>query len=192
MNFLYRTLKFHFVLLIGVFLFGCSDKSQLATKPSVTQTNEIKQSQASVNQLNKQKEAKPGAAVKLISPSIITINANEKTTTEISLEVKESSGELQIELSAPAELNLIDTRAQQTFSLISSNTIKIPVTLLATANGRYYLKIDARINNGDENSSRSLAVIIQVGPETEKAVQLKKSSGENVISLPAHETISTQ
>ena len=196
MNFLCRALKLYFVLSIVVSLFGCSDKIQPATKQSIVQANKPKVSQLEQKDKNqkqiKQKEVKPGAAVKLISPSIITINPDEQMPIEILLEVKETSGELQVELSPPAELNLLDTVIERTVSLASSNTIKIPVTLMATTNGRYYLKIHARINNGDETSTRNLAIIVQVGPVVEKSVQLKKVSRDNVISLPAQETISTQ
>lgn len=191
MSFIFRAIKIYSVLFVVAFLFSCSDKTQSFVKQSVAQVDEKKQPEIKSREIT-QKEVKPGAPVKLISPSIIYINPNEQTPAEILLEVKETSGELQIELSSSAELNLLDTTMQQTISLTSSSTVKIPVTLLATANGRYYLKIHVRINNGDGTSARNLAVIIQVGPVTEKTVQLKKASGEHVISLPAHETISTQ
>ncbi len=180
MNLFFRALKFQLVVVVAVCMYGCSDKTQPSLKQSVAQIKQIKQ-----------KEAKPGASVKLISSSILTINPNEKTSFEMLLEAKDASGELTVDLSVPDELSLLDTPMHHTINLSSSN-IKIPVNLLAVANGRYYLKVHARINNGDTTSERNLAVIIQVGPNAEKSVQLEKRSGENVISLPAQETISTQ
>lgn len=179
MNFFLRALKFNLVLFFSLCLYGCSDKTQPQIKqPAVKQTQ--------------QKDVKPGASVKLISPSILTIDPNKQTSTEILFETTESSGEFIVELFAPTGLSLLNTPTQQTINLVSPGNIKIPISLLAVTNGRYYLKMHILMKKGDSIAVRNLAVIIQVGPEPEKAVQLKKTSGENVISLPAQETISTQ
>lgn len=138
------------------------------------------------------KEAKPGAAIKLSSNSIVFINANELTQIELMLDVKESSGSLNIELSPTNGLDIVETQMYQSINLGSSAAIKIPVKLRANTNGRYYLNIHASVNNNDLFSTRNLAVIVQVGAEIEKSPQLKKITNDNVISLPAQETISNQ
>jgi hypothetical protein len=168
------------IFLLALSTSACSDKSQSNIKQSATSVKETRE-----------KAIKPGAAIKLISPSIIYINPGEKSSTEILLETKESFGELDIEISAPVELELLDTSLKTTINL-PSNAIKIPISLLASANGRFYLKVLARINAADRDSFRNLSLIVQVGPEPVKTLQLKKTSDENIISLPAQETISSQ
>jgi hypothetical protein len=138
------------------------------------------------------KEAKPGAAVKLMSRSIVFINANEPTQIELLLNVVESVGTLNLEFSTTNGLEVLDSPLFQRITLTSLKSIKVPVKLRALTNGRYYLHIHAGIDNGDSLSVRNLALIVQVGAETEKTIQLKKSSGENVLILPAQETISNE
>jgi len=136
------------------------------------------------------KEAKPGAAISLSSESITVINANEISSTELIFEVSEPSGTLMIELSPAGGLELLDTQTSQRIAFSSPGPIKVPVKLRALVDGRYYLNIHATLDNGDVISNRGLALIVQVGPEKARLNQLKKSSGDNVISLPAQETIS--
>jgi hypothetical protein len=160
---------------------ACSEKSQSNVKQSMTPVKEPRG-----------KAIKPGAAVKLVSPSIVYIKAGEKSFVEILLETKENLGKLSIELSAPSELDLSDTSLKTTINLPSRSAVKIPVNLLASANGRFYLNLLARVSSADTATIRNLTLIVQVGPEPVKTLQLKKTSGENVISLPAQETISSQ
>lgn len=179
-------LYFRFISLATFFLLvlctpAYSDKSQTNIKQSLMPVKEARE-----------KAIKPGAAIKLISPAIVYINPGEKSAIDILLETKKSLGELSIELSAPAELELLDTPLKKIVNLPSNNAIKIPVNLVASANGRFYLNLLARISAADTASVRNLTLIVQVGPEPAKTLQLKKTSDENIISLPAQETISSQ
>jgi hypothetical protein len=108
------------------------------------------------------------------------------------LDIKEPSGSLNVELSASNGLDLVATPIQQNINFVQSGAIKIPVKLHADANGRYYLNLHANVNNNDLSSTRNLAVIVQVGAEVEKSPEFKKITNDNVISLPAQETISNQ
>lgn len=181
MSYLYRIITMKLSVLIMVCLFGCSGKAE----PDVyklTQTTHSKEV--------KSKATKPGAAIKLISPSLISVSPNQQVHVDIILETKVASGELLIDISKSDGLDLLDTPIQKSIKVISSVPIKTPITLLAINNGRYYLNMHVQLNNGDSISTRSLTVIIQVGPPANKAIQLKKTAGENVISLPVQETIS--
>lgn len=167
------------ILFMGLAFFcllGCHEKSSATSQPNKIGTHT--------------KEVKPGAAVKLISSPIISINANELVQIELLLDVKESSGTLSLEFSPTNGLSLLDTNALQNFHFSQATTINIPVKVRANSNGRYYLNIHVSIDNGDSLSTRNLALIVQVGAEVEKSTQLKKMSNENVISMPAQETIS--
>jgi hypothetical protein len=179
MSTLYSATKSVLALFVTVALLGCMEKSVTeVTTPS-------KSVQAT-------KTTKPGAAIKLISSSLISINANELAHTNIVLEAMELHGELTVNFSPSQGLNLASTSTPQTIKFDSSAPIKIPVSLVATANGRYYLNMHISLNNVDAISVRNLAVIVQVGPLAEKAVKLQKTVGENIIVLPAQETISSQ
>lgn len=179
MSTLYSTIKFGFAFCVTAALFGCMEK------PVTEVTLPSKSVQAT-------KTTKPGAAIKLVSNSLISITANELVHTEVVLEAMGSGGELITEFSTSQGLNLENTSTPQAIKFDSSAPIKIPVSLVATANGRYYLNMHISLNNVDAISVRNLAVIVQVGPLAEKAVKLQKTAGENIVVLPAQETISSQ
>jgi hypothetical protein len=178
MSALYSATKSGLALLVIVVLLGCMEKPVVETTLS--------------KPVQTTKTTKPGAAIKLVSSSLISITANELVDTEIFLETMEPRGELSIEFSPSQGLILKNPNTPQTIKFDSSSAIKIPVSLLATANGRYYLNMRISLNNTDSISVRNLAMIVQVGPLTEKAVKLQKTAGENIIVLPAQETISSQ
>lgn len=146
------------------------------------------------------KEAKPGAAIKLISSSLVTMNANEITSFELVLDIKDSAGALGLELSATNGLELLETQVKQTIQLNQASHIQLPIKLRALENGRYYLHIHTAVQNDESLSTRNLALIVQVGPQAlsnETAsphlqTQFKKGGNENVKVLPAQETISNQ
>lgn len=173
---LFRLTIILFAGLISACLLACQEKSSALSQPG--------------NAVVRVKEAKPGAAIKLISSPIVFISANEPTQVDLLLNAKESTGALNLELSATDGLEVLDTQMHQKITLTPSITIKVPVKLRAITDGRYYLNIHTSIDNGS-SPSRTLALIVQVGAEG-KAIQLKKPSGENVITLPAQETISNQ
>ena len=179
MSALYSAIKIGFALLFIAAFFGCMEKSVteiIATSKPVQTT----------------KTTKPGAAIKLVSNSLISITTNELAHTDIVLETMESRGELIIDFATSQGLSLKNINTPQSIKLDGSTPIKIPVSLIATSNGRYYLNMHISLNNADTISVRNLAVIVQVGPLVEKAVKLQKTAGENIISLPAQETISSQ
>jgi hypothetical protein len=169
------------LLLITMFLSmlclsTCTDKVEHITKASI-KTKHFK-------------EAKPGAPITLSSSSLISLNSNTPTQVEILLDTQISQGELQVELETTAGLELMNTQSRQQLSL--THPIKIPITLIANTNGRYYLNLHLDLSTNDSRLTRNLAVIVQVGPVAEETVKFKKAAGENVISLPAKETISNK
>jgi len=181
MKFFSRVNQLLLAFLVALSLFACSGK----TETIVDQTKKS---------FIHEKIGKPGAAIKLISPSSISAEPNQTTNIDILLEATESTGVLTIEFNQTQGLELVSSPNRQTINLPSSSPIKIPVSFVSSANGRYYLNIHATINNNDLVAVRNFAVIVEVGPQSNPSastsLQLKKSSGENVISLPAQESIS--
>ncbi len=179
MSTLSSAIKFGLVALAIIALLSCKEK------PVADTMNAPEPVQAT-------KTTKPGAAIKLVSNSLIAITANELAHTEIVLETVESHGELVVDFSSSQGLSLKNINTPQTIKFNGAIPIKIPVSLIASANGRYYLNMHIRLTGNDAILVRNLAVIVQVGPVVEKSVKLQKTIGENVIALPAQETISSQ
>lgn len=176
---LYFWIKSGLSLLAIAALLGCMEKS-------------VTEFPTPIKSIQSTKTAKPGADIKLVSNALIAIMANELAHTDIVLETMESSGELIIEFFPSQGLSLKNTSTPHVIKFDSSAPIKIPVSLAAMTNGRYYLNMHISLNNMDSISVRNLAVIVQVGPLAEQAVKLQKTVGENIIVLPAQETISSQ
>jgi hypothetical protein len=138
------------------------------------------------------KRAKPGAPVKLVSAPSISINSDQETSINIELETSEVTGYLEIDFVQTPNIHIINAELQQSVDIVNNPRVNIPVTLFAPLEGRYYLNMHVRVKNSESYLSRTIALIVQVGTEAEKAGQLKKTAGENIISLPAKEKISSQ
>ena len=158
---------------------GCSGKSD-----NTTTTHSVATSYP--------KEAKPGAPVKMVSPSSISINPSQLTQINIELETSEADGYLELDFLPSQGLDIGNTPKHQDVNLSNTSILKIPVTLFTHADGRYYLNMHVRINNSESSSTRTLALIVQAGAKAGKKMQFKKPAQENVVSLPAEEKISSQ
>lgn len=142
------------------------------------------------------KEVKPGAKVSLASENIVTLTAGNTATVDILLNAQLGDGNMHVELNPSEGLQLQGSSSSYDFTPTADGQYKISPHLYTPVDGRYYLNINATITAGDVLSSRSLAVIVQVGaiPSTAEspAKSLQKTSGENVVSLPAQERIINQ
>lgn len=147
-----------------------------------------KSSEISSATVKHEKHLKPGADLRLQSDSIIFIKRDEIVSTNIILATNEASGRLILDLSVSEGLELLDTPKQINTELNETKLINIPIKLHAVRDGRFYVYLQASLNNGESLSSRSLALIVQAGPEIQKTIQFQKPAGENVISMPAQET----
>lgn len=179
MTLFYNLKKLAAIFFITPILLNCSGESQATTIRSPESKNYAK-------------VAKPGAPVKLVSEASVFINANQPTQIIIELETSELGGYLGIDFIAGNGLEILNTETHQTLDLSSNSLIKFPVTLLAYTDGRYYLNMQVRVENGESSSTRTLALIVQAGNGADKKIQFKKMSEADVISMPAQEKISTQ
>lgn len=150
-----------------------------------------KTTEVSVPAAKHEKHFKPGANVRIQSDSIIIVKSGEIINTNIVLTTSESSGRLLIDFSCSEGLELFDTPKQINAELNETKLVTVPVKLRAIQDGRFYLYLQATINSGESVSSRSLALIVQAGPELQKTRQFEKPGDQNIISMPAQETHST-
>lgn len=177
MNVLAGAIKIACVLLAITSVCACTEK-RVAEKPVTT------------NASLPIKTAKLGAAIKLVSESIISIEPNQPTPTNIVLAGMPNQSDVSIQFSPSQGLSLGDAALHQVIKNNSARLI-IPITLMAQSKGRYYINMHVRVSNSDsEELVRNLAVIVQVGSLEDHLSQFKKTTGENVIILPAQETIS--
>lgn len=146
---------------------------------------------ASVKAAQTTKMAKTGAAIKLVSDSLISILPNQPTQATIVLANMDSQSDISVQFSPSPGLILGDTAVHQVIQNVQATSVKIPITLIAINSGRYYLNMHISVNNTEATAVRNLAVIVQVGSVVKHVPQLKKTAGENIIVLPAQETIST-
>jgi hypothetical protein len=166
---------------------------QKPTQESITTNAATAKPSAFMHEL---KAAKPGAPVGLASANLVVINLNKTTRVDIFLNVKAITGAMHVDVKPSEGLQLIKVMTAQDFKLDTNGKYNLSVDLLAVNRGRYYLNLQAQINDGESVSSRSLAVIIQVGSpvdDNQKSEKtLKQTTNENIISLPAQESISSQ
>lgn len=143
--------------------------------------------------LTRTKTAKPGAPVSLVSANRITINENKESTVIVLLKAQSASGTIDVQISSSEGLQVLSRAELLDVHLNADGYYQLPVSVLAPRNGRYYLNLQVIISNSENVLSRALAVIVQVGlPGEANQVpmqMMKPVTDENIISLPAQETI---
>lgn len=139
-------------------------------------------------------KVKLGAPVSLVSNKNVILNENEITKIDIVLNAKFSNGSMSVQLNPSEGLQVLSNSTLHTFSPDASNQYLFSVDLLAKKSARYYLNLNVVIDDGENASSRTLAVIVQVGAPPASGMENidmhKQSNDKNIIVLPAQENIS--
>jgi hypothetical protein len=167
-----------FIFLAALVLSACTEKRAA-------------EASAPVSIAQPKKMAKPGAAIRLVSDPLILIMPNQPMQTTIVLANMGAQNDISVRFSPSQGLALGDTLSHHLIENVRDASVNIPITLIATSSGRYYLNMLISVNDTEVIRVRNLAVIVQVGPVVNHAPQFKKTAGENVIVLPTQETIST-
>lgn len=177
------------ICLNGSILLACQQKQgQTLTDISVGQA-------AAASSLEGNRPAKPGAQVSLASDKLVILAADKATTIDILLSAQLEDGVMHLELNPGDGLQLRETKVSYDFVGTQAGLYPVKANLYAAAEGRYYLNLNTTISKGGESLSRSLAIIVQVGPFTAaagEAAMQKMAAEEDVISLPAQEQIINQ
>lgn len=107
---------------------------------------------------------KPGADVSLAGGAIYTLNAGVPRDLELKLYSHLPSGSLHIRLQPSAELELLSATQEWNFALNGEETLTLPITVRAQADGQHYGYIFIEHIDMDGNSSaRALATEFRVG-----------------------------
>lgn len=165
---------------------GCQQKSKHEMVSSSVNESQL---------LTRTKTAKPGAPVSLISANIVTIGKNRESTVVVLLKAQSASEIIYIELNSSEGLQVLSGAEKKEVHLNTDGYYHLPVSVLALNSGRYYLNLRVIIGEPETFISRNLAIIIQVDPlaqaDQSPMLMMKSVTEENIILLPAQETIKT-
>lgn len=128
---------------------------------------------------------KPGAPIRLHQPDGVQIEASQASTVEVGFDTP-NSGVLTLTVKPKPGLSLVNNATEWQFDL-SQGAPKLPLTLEAAENGKYYVMFHAEIDNNGNRSSRVFGMPVQVGKEAPAAKQ--KGQGPTHIIMKAQETI---
>lgn len=145
---------------------------------------------------------KPGAAVQFSHNYDGVSEQNEEEIVTLRFNHQYKAGTISISLEPQDGLIVADNSSPYVFSLADSSELEMHTTLSADTEGKYYLSIFATVDDLNSNPiSRVFALAVNVGdPEqiakkslepVDMAVK-KTASGEQIILMPAEETISQQ
>lgn len=137
---------------------------------------------------------KPGAAVSLKNSEPLYAAVPGVYEYQLQLLSPNHEGKMTVDVSTSDGLAIISPAHHFEFELEEDGEYRVPLTITAGAEGRFYIQLHISIVADGQTSSRVIAAILQVGESTVKAQKAAaKSAGqeaETVISLPAQETIS--
>ena len=190
-----RIYLFYF-LVIGLLASACSNESTTSTKTeltkisadsSVVQAETMEKKSAGPH---KAQRGKPGADVSLTANVIHRLEPGEDGDVVVELSAPHQDGEMTVTLAASEGLHIVDGGLNYTFALSGENSYNLPLRVMATEAGRYYIHLQVVVTQQGRQRARALAVIVQVGPESVINNRLQKAdSSEAVIPLPAQESI---
>ncbi|MDO8343095.1 MAG: hypothetical protein Q7T48_07855 [Cellvibrio sp.] len=137
---------------------------------------------------------KPGAAVSLHSAQPLVASTPGVYEYSLQLMSPVRDGKMTVDVSVSDGITIVSSSRHFVFELQEGGAYRVPLTINASVEGRFYIQLHVSISTDGQSSSRVIAAILQVG---EPAVKAQKAAAKNaakdsneVISLPAQETIS--
>lgn len=148
----------------------------------------------------KQSPGKPGAPVSLENPQPFYVDEAGIYEFEIGLlvsspiETSDPNGIIRVLVSSESGVELISTPSVFEFVYSPTGEYRLPLKVNVQKLGRHYIKLHIALNENGQISTRSLIAIVQAGNtpvKAQKATTIKSSAANDVISLPAQESISS-
>jgi hypothetical protein len=187
-------MKYYSVIGLGTLVLVLSACEARMQPVAVQQNSEA--SAVSSHSSVKAKYAKPGADVRLVNATPLLAEPGQVGEIELVLDTAHEQGVMYVKLSADQELTLLSQPDVVEFTLTPGGSYVIPLQFMAQTSGRFYVRLQVSLEANGQTQGRSLALAVQVGGTTtesqsqqQKAVHPSSSDGDNVISLPAQETI---
>lgn len=192
------------IILSCIFMYGIGNKSpdNSAQSPTVVKSSEGANSSDKKNaHMNSKKTAhqphpivKPGAAVSLKSTEPLYAPAPGVYEYQLQLVSPNHTGSMTINVTTGDGVTIVSPEHRFEFVLQEGGEYKLPLTLNASAEGRFYIQLHASIIAEGQTSVRAISAILQVGTPAVKMQKIMTTSSadksDSVISLPAQETIS--
>lgn len=192
------------IILSCIFIYGIGNKSSdnSAQSPIVMKSSEGVSSskknnanikgEKSVHQLHQM--GKPGASVGLKDIEPLYAPAPGVYEYQLQLVLSNHAGSMTIDVAASDGVTIISPERRFEFVLQEGSEYKLPLTLNASAEGRFYIQLHVSIVADGKTSVRAISAILQVGAPAVKMQKTMTTSSadksDSVISLPAQETIS--
>ncbi len=133
---------------------------------------------------------KPGSSLVQLQEEMFATDAALNTTIDLQLLSPSQEGTLRVSLRTDSGLNLVSSTRQWTLELGDGKLPSLPVTLNAERNGTYHLHLVVEhLIDQQSIEARALAAEVQVGPAAIGQLFEKSTSGPQIVSLPARETI---
>lgn len=135
---------------------------------------------------------KPGADVALVGGGVQTLTLASPRDLELELASHLTRGLVRIQLDASADLELLGAVREWNFDVDGNQTLRLPITLRANAEGQHYVHLFIEHEDVDGNTTaRALAAPFHVGQRLgnlhEKS--LSAAAASEFRTLPAREVI---
>lgn len=146
-------------------------------------------------------QRKPGAEILFIHDFDGQIDSGIPEQVTLRFEHNYGDGDLTIQLDAESGMELMGNSSPYTFILKDSAPAVLPITLTVQSPGKYYLNIFATFNRPNVSQGRAFALAVSTSDyvaaakkklDAIKNVPSSSDNAENIILLPAQETISTK
>lgn len=198
-------LKLLIAILFLSCLSACESESKLpnvSAQPAVIEStsevasSDIQKPREQNDEVHQQNHSlgKPGAAVSLHSAQPLAASTPGVYEYSLQLMSPVRDGKMTVDVSVSDGITIVSSARHFEFELQEGGVYRVPLTINASLEGRFYIQLHVSINTDGQSSTRVIAAILQVG---EPAVKARKAAAKNtakdtneVISLPAQETIS--
>jgi len=192
------------IILSCILIYGIGNKSSdnSAQSPIVMKSSEgVSSSEKNNARMKGEKSAhqshqmgKPGAAVSLKNTEPLYARVPGVYEYQLQLVSPLHTGKMIIDASTSNGITIVSPERHFEFVLQEGSEYKLPLTLNASAEGRFYIQLHVSIVAYGKTSVRAISAIVQVGAPAVKMQKTMTTSSadksDSVISLPAQETIS--
>lgn len=139
-----------------------------------------------------QRYAKPGADIALENSQVTLEVSGAQYSVDIGLLSGYSGGDLSLSVKTSDGLYIVGGDVNPTMTL-TKGKINCPYTIIAAETGRYYIYLNAKVEEGGKVFTRSLTFIVQVGDDdksnADTTLEKTGTTVNGVISMPAKEEI---
>lgn len=187
--------KFQFSLCIALLLVlcsGCNNDSASIKNASGVDFDSTEASPTNTKAHAKPVQGKPGAQISLTSNQVYQLEPGVAAEVSLGLVAPYQEGRIIVSIKTSEGLRLVSEEENYLFDMAPDAEYLLPLNLLATSPGRYYVNLQINLIHDGRETFKSISAIVQVGSERDGNVSIKQEkagSSDGVVSLPAQEVI---